>query len=477
MTSTIVPLVAALLGVALGAFLVHYLLRGRLRACEEEIARRDQEIAANRQSLDRSQEELRRLTASLARAEERAALVPALEQRRYRDEMTIAALNGRITELQSQCESLATQLEGERLRAHEKLALLEQARESLTNQFRVLANEILEDKSKRFTEQNRDNLGQLLEPLRTQILEFKGKVEEAYLNESKDRVALREQIKQLLGMNQQLSKDANELAAALKGSSKTQGNWGELVLERILEMAGLRRGFEYEVQESHVRDDGSRAQPDVVIHLPEERRLVVDSKVSLVAYQTAVSAIDESERAAAVSAHLDSVRTHIRGLSAKRYQELHGLDALDFVILFVPIEPAYMLALEADPKLWQEAWERNVLLVGPSTLLFVLRTVAHLWRQEQRNRNAQEIARRGAELYDKLVGFTTDLLEVGERLGKAQQAYDNARRKLAEGRGNVIRQAEMLKELGVKPSKSLPKALVDEASSDAAPLRLPAEAG
>lgn len=242
-------------------------------------------------------------------------------------------------------------------------------------------------------------------------------------------------------------------------------------------MAGLRRGFEYEVQESHVREDGSRAQPDVVIHLPEERRLVVDSKVSLVAYQTAVSAIDESERAAAVSAHLDSVRTHIRGLSAKRYQELHGLDALDFVILFVPIEPAYMLALEADPKLWQEAWERNVLLVGPSTLLFVLRTVAHLWRQEQRNRNAQEIARRGAELYDKLVGFTTDLLEVGERLGKAQQAYDNARRKLAEGRGNVIRQAEMLKELGVKPSKSLPKALVDEASSDAAPLRLPAEAG
>jgi len=477
MTSTIVTLVAALLGVGLGAFLVHHLLRGRLRACEEEIARRDQEIAANRQSLDRSQEELRRLTASLARAEERAALVPALEQRRYRDEMTIAALNGRITELQSQCEALATQLEGERLRAHEKLALLEQARESLTNQFRVLANEILEDKSKRFTEQNRDNLGQLLEPLRTQILEFKGKVEEAYLNETKDRVALREQIKQLLGMNQQLSKDANELAAALKGSSKTQGNWGELVLERILEMAGLRRGFEYEVQESHVRDDGTRAQPDVVIHLPEERRLVVDSKVSLVAYQAAVSAIDEGERAAAVSAHLDSVRTHIRGLSAKRYEELHGLDSLDFVILFVPIEPAYMLALEADPKLWQEAWERNVLLVGPSTLLFVLRTVAHLWRQEQRNRNAQDIARRGAELYDKLVGFTGDLLEVGTRLSKAQEAYESARKKLSEGRGNVIRQAEMLKGLGVKPSKSLPKALVDEAADDAATLRLPAETG
>ena len=476
MTSTIVTLVAALVGVGLGALLTFALLRARLRTFEEQIAQQNEQLANNRQSLERSQEELRKLTASLARAEERAALVPALEQRRFRDEATIAALNGRIAELQGQCEALTAQLEGERLRTQEKLALLEQARETMAHQFRVLASEILEDKAKRFTEQNRENLGQLLEPLRTQLLEFKGKVEEAYLNESKDRVALREQIKHLVGMSQQLSKDANELAAALKGSSKVQGNWGEMVLERILEMAGLRRGFEYEVQERHVREDGTRAQPDVVIHLPEGRRLIVDSKVSLVAYQQATSATDEAERAAAVAAHLDSVRAHIRGLSAKKYEELHGGASLDFVILFVPIEPAYMLALQADPRLWQEAWERNVLLVGPSTLLFVLRTVAHLWRQEQRNRNAQEIARRGAELYDKLVGFTSDLLEVGDRLAKAQQAYENARKKLSEGRGNVIRQAEMLKDLGVKPSKSLPKQLLDDATDASPDLHLPAKA-
>lgn len=446
MTPTIIALVAALIGVGVGALLAYALLKGRIQSA----------YAAGRNEV----------SANLARVEERAAQIPALEERRLRDEATIAALNGRIAELQGRCEALAAQLEGERLRAQEKLELLEQAREGLTNQFKVLASQILEEKAQRFTEQNRENLGQLLDPLRIQLHEFKGKVEEAYVNESKDRVALREQVKQLLGMNQQLSKDANELAAALKGSSKTQGNWGELVLERILEMAGLRRGFEYEVQESHVRDDGSRAQPDVVIHLPEERRLVVDSKVSLVAYQVAVGATEERERNAAIRDHLDSMRAHIRGLSAKRYEELHGLDSLDFVVMFVPVEPAYMLALQSDPKVWQEAWERNVLLVSPSTLLFVLRTVAHLWRQEQQSRNAQEIARRGAELYDKLVGFVADMQDVGLRLSKAQEAYENARRKLSQGRGNVIRQAEMLKGLGVKPSKSLPKAMVEESAEE-----------
>lgn len=477
MTPSLIALAAALLGVGLGAFLVYLLLGGRIRGMEKELARRDDELAEARQTLARSQRESREQMAALARAEERAAQLSAMEERRFRDEATIAALNGRIAQLQGQCDALTAQLESERLRGQEKIQLLEQARESLTNQFRVLASEILEDKAKRFTEQNRENLSQILEPLRTQILEFKGKVEEAYLNESKDRVALREQVKQLVGMNQQLSKDANELAAALKGSSKTQGNWGELVLERILEVAGLRRGIEYEVQESHVRDDGSRAQPDVVIHLPEEKRLVIDSKVSLVAYRAAVSATDEAERSAAISTHLDSMRAHIRGLSAKRYEKLHGLSSLDFVIMFVAVEPAYMLALEADPKLWQEAWERNVLLVSPSTLLFVLRTVAHLWRQEQQNRNAQEIAKRGAELYDKLVGFTADMLEVGARLSKAQEAYENAKRKLSEGRGNVIRQAEMLKGLGVKPSKNLPKSLLEEAGDESADRRLPAHTG
>lgn len=442
MDITTIALTAALLGVGLGALLAYLLLKGRIQSA----------YATGRHEA----------SADLARLEERAAQLPAMEQRTRQNEATIAELSGRIAHLQGQSAALAAQLEGERLRAREKLELLEQAREGLSNQFQVLANQILEEKARRFTEQNRE----LLDPLRVQLHEFKGKVEEAYVNESKDRVALREQVKQLLGMNQQLSKDAHELAAALKGSSKAQGNWGELVLERILEMAGLRRGFEYDVQESHVRDDGTRAQPDVVIHLPEEKHLVIDSKVSLLAYQASAFATDEGERAAAIREHLDSMRAHIRGLSAKGYQELYGLQSLDFVVMFVPVEPAYMLALEADPRLWQEAWARNVLLVSPSTLLFVLRTVAHLWRQEQQSRNAQEIAKRGAELYDKLVGFVTDMEEVGARLSKAQEAYESARRKLAGGRGNVIRQAEMLKELGVKPAKSLPRALLEEASED-----------
>lgn len=497
MSPIVVTLIAAFLGIGIGGILTYALLASRIqsaraegrneagaslaqaqeriRALEQQSARHDQQLEATRAQLARAVEESSQHLAMVARIEERAAQIPSLEERRFRDEATIAALNGHIAELRGQCESLTAQLEGERLRGREKLELLEQAREGLSNQFRVLANQILEEKAQRFTEQNKENLGQLLDPFRIQIQEFKGKVEEAYLNETKDRVALREQVKQLLGMNQQLSKDANELAAALKGSSKTQGNWGELVLERILEMAGLRRGFEYEVQESHVRDDGSRAQPDVVIHLPEEKRIVVDSKVSLVAYQTAVGETDEAGREAAVRSHLDSMRAHIRGLSTKRYEELHGLKSLDFVVMFVPVEPAYMLALQADPRLWQEAWERNVLLVSPSTLLFVLRTVAHLWRQEQQNRNAQEIAKRGAELYDKLVGFVADMQDVGSRLSKAQEAYEGARRKLSEGRGNVIRQAEMLKGLGVKPSKALPRALVEEASDE--PAQLPAPTG
>lgn len=451
MSPIVIALIAAFLGIAMGAFLAYFLLQGRVQSAYN--AGRN-EIAP-----------------MLARIEERAAQIPVLEERRSRDEATIANLNHRLADLQSRYESLATELQGERLRASEKIELLEKAREGLIHQFQALANQILEEKAKRFTEQNQQNLGQLLDPLRTQLNEFKGKVEEAYINEAKERVALREQVKHLVGMNQQLSKDANELAAALKGSSKTQGNWGELVLERILEMAGLRRGHEYEVQESHVREDGTRAQPDVVIHLPEERRIVIDSKVSLVAYQRAIGATEEGEREAAIREHLDSMRGHIRGLSAKRYEDLHGLSSLDFVVIFVPIEPAYMLALQTDPKLWQEAWERNVLLVSPSTLLFVLRTVAHLWRQEQQSRNAQDIANRGAALYDKLVGFVSDMEELDSRLSQARRAYDAARNKLSVGRGNVIRQAEMLKGLGVKPSKSLPKTLVE--ASEAA--RLPAE--
>jgi DNA recombination protein RmuC len=228
----------------------------------------------------------------------------------------------------------------------------------------------------------------------------------------------------------------------------------------------LRKGHEYDVQESHTREDGSRAQPDVVVHLPEDRHLIVDAKVSLKAYEEYANADSDHHRETAMKRHLDSVRGHIKELSEKNYQQLYGLSSPDFVLMFIPVEPAFMLAIAHDSDLWQDALKKNVMLVSPSTLLFVLRTVAHLWRQEQQNRNAQDIAKRGAELYDKLTGFVEDLDNLGVKLQQAQKAYDGAYSKLSSGRGNVIRQAEMLKELGVKPAKHLPKNLVDSAMDD-----------
>jgi len=366
-----------------------------------------------------------------------------------------------VNNLTTELAELTTLLNAERGQSEDKLTLLLEAKEALSNQFKSLANDILEEKAKRFTEQNQTNIGQLLEPLKTKLQEFQGKVEEVYVQEGKDRTALAEQVRQLMDLNQSLSQDAKNLTRALKGSSKTQGNWGELVLERVLEASGLRKGAEYDVQESHTREDGSRAQPDVVIHLPEERHLVVDAKVSLIAYEDFASAEEDGDRQGATKRHLDSVRAHIKGLSDKNYQALYGLKSLDFVLMFVPIEPAFMLAVTHDREMFMDAWQKNVLLVSPSTLLFVVRTVAHLWRQEAQNRNAQDIAKRGAELYDKLVGFVEDLESVGTRLKQAQEKYDSAHSKLTGGRGNVIRQAEMLKQLGVKPTKALPTSMVE----------------
>jgi DNA recombination protein RmuC len=361
----------------------------------------------------------------------------------------------RVNELTDQLTQLRTQTEAEQKSFAEKLALLLQARETLSDQFKTLATDILEEKSKRFAEQNREGISLLLEPLKTKLTEFQGKVEEVYVNEGKDRSALSAQVNRLVELNQSLSQDAKNLTLALKGSAKTQGNWGELILERVLEASGLRKGHEYHVQDSQLREDGSRGQADVIIDLPEERKIVVDAKVSLVAYERFTSADTDEVRTLSLKQHLDSVRGHIKSLSEKRYHAMYGVKSLDFVLAFVPVEPAFMAAVTNDESLFMDAWNRNVLLVSPSTLLFVVRTVAHLWRQEAQSKNAQEIAKRGGDLYDKLCGFVDDLETVGSRLSQAQKAYDLAHGKLAIGRGNVIRQAEMLRDLGVKPTKSL----------------------
>lgn len=456
--------------------------RERLRAGE-------QAAAAAQAELERSRTETRGARDELAAAHDTVLRAAASEAQKNQH---VLSLNERVADLEQKARDAAAQLDArnlalqtahaelaqartradaERAGAQEKLQLLTEARAELSNQFKALANDILEEKSRRFAEQNQQNLGTLLDPLRTQLNEFKGKVEEVYVQEGKERVALSEQVRQLMELNKTLSNDANNLTKALKGSAKTQGNWGELILERVLEASGLEKGRVYHVQVSQRDAQGNLQQPDVVIDLPQDRKLVVDAKVSLLAYDRYASAASDDERAPAMRQHLDSVRAHIKGLSAKNYQALYGVKSLDMVVMFVPIEPAFMLAVTSDESLFMEAWQRNVLLVSPSTLLFVVRTIAHLWRQEAQTRNAQDIARRGAELYDKLAAFVGDLQKVGSKLKDAQSAYDDAEKRLSTGKGNVIRQAEMLKDLGVKTTKALPGTLVDAsgARDDAPP--------
>ncbi len=360
---------------------------------------------------------------------------------------------------------LEAELDSERKQGLGRIESLNEAKEALTSQFKNLANEILEDKSKRFTEQNAASLDALLKPLQTKLTEFKEQVNTSYGNEARERFALKSEIERLASLNLRMSDETRSLTQALKGDSKVQGNWGELVLESILESSGLRKGEEYLVQDSHTQSDGSRLQPDVVIKLPEGKSLVVDSKVSITAYARHAETTDPIVAEQELAAHIQSLRQHIQGLSGKNYSSLYGVGSVDFVLMFVPIEPAFLLALKTAPNLYQEALAKNIVLVCPSTLMATLRTVAHLWRQDHQNRNALEIAKQCGSLYDKFVGFVDDLEKLGQRLDQAQTSYHDAFNKLKTGKGNLIRSAEKVRELGVKPSKNLPNPLI-ESSTD-----------
>ncbi|QWD96734.1 DNA recombination protein RmuC [Polynucleobacter sp. MG-6-Vaara-E2] len=360
---------------------------------------------------------------------------------------------------------LEAELDSERKQGLGRIESLNEAKEALTSQFKNLANEILEDKSKRFTEQNAASLDALLKPLQTKLTEFKEQINNSYGNEARERFALKSEIERLANLNLRMSDETRSLTQALKGDSKVQGNWGELVLESILESSGLRKGEEYMVQDSHTQSDGSRLQPDVVIKLPEGRSLVVDSKVSITAYARHAETADPDTAERELAAHIQSLRHHIQGLSGKNYSSLYGIGSVDFVLMFVPIEPAFLLALKTAPNLYQEALAKNIVLVCPSTLMATLRTVAHLWRQDHQNRNALEIAKQCGSLYDKFVGFVDDLEKLGQRLDQAQTSYHDAFNKLKTGKGNLIRSAEKVRELGVKPSKNLSAPLI-ESSSD-----------
>ncbi|WP_373416384.1 DNA recombination protein RmuC [Pseudomonas sp. ABC1] len=374
----------------------------------------------------------------------------------------LSDLQGERDGLREELRSLSAQFaaQGSELReqkaAHQqRLEDLQNARDELRAQFAELAGRIFDEREQRFADTSNERLGQLLEPLKERIQSFEKRVEESYQSEARERFSLAGEIQRLQQLNQRLGDEATNLTRALKGQ-KTQGNWGELVLERVLEQAGLMKDREYQTQVSFRSPSGERFQPDVLISLPGERQVVVDAKVSLNAYQAFIQAEDDTQRAAALKQHVLSLRNHLKGLSFKDYQQLEGLQSLDFVLLFVPVESAFAAALQAEPTLVQEAYAGNIVIVSPTTLLATLRVIENLWRQERQNQNAREIAEKAGALYDKFSAFIQDLDEVGNRLQQLDKAYQAARGKLAEGRGNLVNRAEQLRHLGARASKRLP---------------------
>ena len=379
-----------------------------------------------------------------------------------------------LRRLDAQVAAQAAELREQQESHQQRLSDLQGSRDELRAQFAELASKIFDEREQRFAETSNERLGQLLDPLKERIQSFEKRVEESYQQEARERFSLGKELERLQQLNLRLSDEATNLTRALKGQ-KTQGNWGELILERVLEHAGLEKGREYQTQVSLKGPDGERFQPDVLIMLPGNKQVVVDSKVSLTAYQQFVGADDEVIGQSALKQHVLSLRNHVKGLAGKDYKRLEGLHSLDFVLLFVPIEAAFSAALQAEPNLFQEAFDRNIVIVSPTTLLATLRVIDSLWKQERQSQNAREIAERAGWLYDKFVLFIQDLDEVGNRLQQLDKAYAAARNKLTDGRGNLVSRSEQLKLLGARASKSLPADLLERAMTDVDGVAHPAE--
>lgn len=368
--------------------------------------------------------------------------------------------------LTSDNSSLKSDYSNLQTRLSEQKDEIEKLQEKFTKEFENLANKIFEEKGNKFTEQNKEKLSEILNPLRDKISEFERKVEETSKESIKGNASLKEQLQMLKEMNQKITQEATNLTNALKGQSKTQGNWGEFILESILEKSGLVKGREYVVQESLTSESGKRFQPDVIINLPENKSIIIDSKVSLVGYEKFISSDDEREKQLALREHINSIRSHIKNLSGKNYQNLYQIESLDFVLMFMPIEPAFAYAVQSDASLFTDAFERNIVIVSPSTLLATLRTIASIWRQENQNKNALEIAKQSGDMLDKFTAFVDDLISVGKGLMTAKDNYDKAMNKLVDGRGNLVNRAEKIKQLGAKASKTLPSSILNRADLD-----------
>ncbi|MFY0697910.1 MAG: DNA recombination protein RmuC [Balneola sp.] len=428
----ILAVIALAVGATAGFFIAHFKSKSETSRLEERNSNLDEQLTETEQKLEALQQEKE----------------SQLKEERDRS----ADLDRQLAGLKSDYSSLQEKLA-------EQKGELANMQEELKIQFENLANKILDEKSEKFSKQNKESLDQILNPLGLKLEEFKKKVEETYEKGTQERSGLREQIKNMVQLNQQMSEDAKNLTKALKGDSKAQGNWGEVVLASILEKSGLRKDEEYFTQQSETTDDGRRLQPDVVVKLPDEKFLIVDSKVSLTAFERFTSADDETSAQSALKQHVLSVKAHVKGLSDKNYPQIYADKTPDFVLLFIPVEPAFAAALQSEPNLYNEAFEKNIVIVSPSTLLATLFTINTIWKRDRQNKYALEIADRGGALYDKFVLFAESLEEVGHRIEQTQKSYDEAKSRLSEGSGNVIRQVEMLKELGAKATKQLPESM------------------
>ena len=367
-------------------------------------------------------------------------------------------LIGLKSQLAAQNESLQQLLDSQK---EEIVKIQEEAK----LQFENLANKILEEKTLKFTEQNQQNLKNILNPLQEKITDFEKKVENTHKESIDYHAALRQQILGLKEMNLQMSKETLNLTKALKGDSKIQGNWGELVLERVLEKSGLEKGREYEIQKSFTTEEGNRVQPDVIINLPDGKKMIVDSKVSLTAYEKYINEEDDEQKSSFLKEHVNSLKRHVEQLGSKNYQHLYQMESPDFVLLFIPIEPAFAIALNEDTQLYNKAFEKNIVIVTPSTLLATLRTIDSMWTNQKQQENAYEIARQAGALYDKFDGFVTDLVKIGKKMDEAKTEYEGAMNKLVDGKGNLITSVQKLKIMGAKAKKSLPDAILNRANS------------
>ncbi len=372
-----------------------------------------------------------------------------------------------LTQLEKYTTELQTRLEQERRHFAEQLAVVQNARADLAKEFENLANKIFENKQQQFNTNSKTLLDNTLDPLKLQLSEFRKKVEDVYEKENAERNRLAGQVLELQKQAKKIGEDAVNLAQALKGSTKAQGNWGEVVLERLLEESGLQKGREYDTQVSFTGDDGSRLMPDVIIHLPENKDIVIDAKCSLVDYEKYCSSDDELERKHYLAGHINSLRNHIKGLSGKNYEKIEGIKSLDFVFIFIPIEAAFMLALQHEPALYREAYDRHIILVSPTTLLATLRTVENIWRYEKQNKNAERIAKEAGALHDQFVLLLESLDAVGSAINKTQESYAKARERLQTGRGNLVKRVDDIRRLGAKTKRGIPVSVLEDAGVDA----------